>query len=546
MTAVSAGENQADTPHAFDLRAARELVRHSGPERIGFAALYALITLFVLPWPPVAAWILAVVAWEAFNTRLLDWIVAKLPRDRAINAFAVSNVIGSSVFYCVALMSLSTGSPMGVAIGATWLAGAFMNNFVYFGHHPRLLWSCLVPGIVAAVVGPMLTHGPTLTTTVTSALLLTALAAAGRFSLDHRVLLRRLAERQSNLAHVERKLSIAVEASGDGLFEADFLSGKVEVSASWLAMLGRADPPSAIPDLLALAHPEDQAALQAEYAAHFRGETPHTTSELRMLCGDGRYKWVLSRARLVARAPDGAPWKLIGTLVDITARKALEHDLAAARDLAEQANAAKGLFIANMSHEIRTPLNGVIGVAGVLARSALTHQQREMVGLVQSSAQVLERMLSDILDQSKLEAGEFELQVAPFDLREVIQAAAALMSPSAKAKGLDFTVAFAEAAEGMFQQDAVRLQQVVTNLVSNAVKFTETGAVRVSVDADAPADGEPVTVVIKVSDTGVGYGPDVADRLFARFVQADDSISRRFGGTGLGLSIAKALVELMG
>jgi signal transduction histidine kinase/ActR/RegA family two-component response regulator len=256
---------------------------------------------------------------------------------------------------------------------------------------------------------------------------------------------------------------------------------------------------------------------------------------------------VLWRGRLVWRTPDGRPSRLIGTTVDISARKALEFQLEHARDVAERANDAKSMFVANMSHEIRTPLNGVIGVAAVLARTPLMHEQREMVALVQSSAQILERLLSDILDQSKLEAGEFALQVAPFDLRRAVEAAAELMRPRAEEKALAFEMTYDGAADGVFLGDGVRLRQVISNLAANAIKFTESGEVRIAVSAQEPAAAsEPTLVTITVTDTGIGFDEHTAERLFGRFVQADGSISRRFGGTGLGLAISKTLTELMG
>ncbi|MEJ0064787.1 MAG: ATP-binding protein [Caulobacteraceae bacterium] len=192
-------------------------------------------------------------------------------------------------------------------------------------------------------------------------------------------------------------------------------------------------------------------------------------------------------------------------------------------------------------------LNGVIGVTGVLARTPLSHEQRDMVELVQSSAQVLERLLSDILDQSKLEAGDFALQVAPFDLRQTVDDAAQLMRARAEEKSIAFEVSFAPAADGLFNGDAVRLRQVVSNLAANAIKFTERGEVRIDVAAEEPpTPGEPTRLTIAVSDTGIGFDGSTAQRLFARFVQADGSISRRYGGTGLGLAISKTLTEADG
>jgi PAS domain S-box-containing protein len=302
-----------------------------------------------------------------------------------------------------------------------------------------------------------------------------------------------------------------------------------------------------IGDWRGFVHPEDLADLSREYLAHFAGETPHTTSELRMLCKDGSYKWILCRARLVGRAADGRPAHMVGTTVDITARKTLEHQLEAARDLAESANRAKSMFVANMSHEIRTPLNGVIGIAGALARTELSPGQREMVALVQSSGQMLERMLSDILDQAKIEAGNFQLQIAPFDLRREIDTAAELMRARADEKGLTLHLVYADQAGGLFEGDAVRIRQIVSNLASNAIKFTAAGEVTVTVSVEAAAaPGARANIAIEVQDTGIGFDAETAARLFNRFVQADGSISRKFGGTGLGLAICRALAELMG
>jgi PAS domain S-box-containing protein len=434
-----------------------------------------------------------------------------------------------------------------VAVGATWLAGSFMNQFIYFGANRRLLWSCLAPGIAFAIVGPLLAYGPTLSAPIVSGLLLTGLVAAGRFSLDHRAVLQSLADRQIALVDIERKLAVAIEASGDGLFEMDLVSGANEASPTWSAMLGY-DPgeiTSPVYGWRAFVHPDDQERVSEAYAAHFRGETPLMVAELRMRCKDGSYKWVLSRARLVARTSEGAPWRVVGTTMDLSERKALEQQLEAARDLAESANQAKSTFVANMSHEIRTPLNGVIGVTGALARTELSPAQREMVELVQSSGQVLDRLLTDILDQAKIEAGDFQLQLAPFDLRHEIDCAAELMRERAQDKSLAFRLAYGPGAQGAFNGDAVRLRQILSNLAANAIKFTERGAVSIQVDAIDGADGV-VLLRIVVTDSGIGFDAEAGKRLFSRFTQADGSITRRFGGSGLGLAICRTLAQLMG
>ncbi len=544
-TARTRGEPAADV--GLDVEESRELGRRSQMARLGFAALYAVVALAVLPLREPAAWIAMVGFWELVSTRIIDRAIARLSEDRATNAFAAVNFIGSCVYQGLAFMALANGSALGVAVGATWLAGSFMNQFIYFGANRRLLWSCLAPGIAMAVAGPLLAYGPTLNALIVSGLTLTTLAAAGRFSLDYREVRQRLADRQIALQDTERKLSMAIEASGDGLFEIDLITQSSSASPTWMTMLGYDAEDAALPikDWREFIHPDDAARLQETYAAHFRGETPHTEVELRMRCKDGGYKWVLTRGRVVAWRPDGAPWRLIGTTMDLSARKALEFELEAARDLAESANQAKSTFVANMSHEIRTPLNGVIGIAGALSRTELTAPQREMVGLVQSSGQVLDRLLTDILDQAKIEAGDFQLQMAPFDLRREVECAAELMRARADNKGLGFHVSYGAGAEGAFQGDAVRLQQILSNLCANAIKFTEAGEVRIQVDAIDATDAT-TTLQIAVSDTGMGFDAETGQRLFSRFTQADGSITRRFGGSGLGLAICRALTELMG
>jgi signal transduction histidine kinase/AmiR/NasT family two-component response regulator len=218
--------------------------------------------------------------------------------------------------------------------------------------------------------------------------------------------------------------------------------------------------------------------------------------------------------------------------------------LGAARDAAEAANRAKSEFLATMSHEIRTPLNGVLGVASALGRTQLNARQREMVRLIEDSAGTLQVLLSDVLDLARVEAGRLDITAEAFDLSQTVLAAAELFRSKAEEKGLDLYVHIAKEARGRFVGDAVRLKQILGNLLSNAVKFTESGQVRLSVAAPE-RDGER-TLTFVIADTGIGFDATVKARLFARFSQADGSITRRFGGSGLGLSISGALAELMG
>jgi signal transduction histidine kinase/CheY-like chemotaxis protein len=215
------------------------------------------------------------------------------------------------------------------------------------------------------------------------------------------------------------------------------------------------------------------------------------------------------------------------------------------KELAEQAevaNFAKADFLANMSHELRTPLNGVVGIAQALAATDLSKQQREMVDLIDNSGQMLTRLLSDILDFSKIEAGKVEIEHAPFDLREEINATAFLLKNRAEEKGLSFDVTYSHQADGWLEGDVTRIKQVIANLTSNAVKFTETGGICVNIEWCEHTE----ILQIAVSDTGIGFDKEAGQRLFQRFMQADTSITRRFGGTGLGLAICRGLVDAMG
>lgn len=220
-------------------------------------------------------------------------------------------------------------------------------------------------------------------------------------------------------------------------------------------------------------------------------------------------------------------------------------DLTEAVARAQESEQAKTQFLANMSHEIRTPLNGVVGLSTALADTPLAPRQREMVDLIRTSGETLDRLVSEILDLSKIEAGKLELRVESFDLRKAVENAAELMRGRAEAKGVSFSVRSVAAARGLFEGDPVRIRQIAANLISNAVKFTEAGAVDVTLAAEEEPHGL-TRITLEIADTGIGFDEETSRRLFAPFEQADASISARFGGTGLGLSICKSLASLMG
>jgi signal transduction histidine kinase/DNA-binding NarL/FixJ family response regulator len=215
-----------------------------------------------------------------------------------------------------------------------------------------------------------------------------------------------------------------------------------------------------------------------------------------------------------------------------------------AKEKAEAASRSKSEFLANMSHEIRTPMNGIIGVVEALARTDLAPRQREMVQLVETSADSLQVLLNDVLDLARVEAGELAIHAESFDLRATCRAIVELFRAKAEEKGLALELRIAPTVADRHVGDAARLKQILGNLISNAIKFTERGQVELSVEA-GPAIAGGQALSLTIADTGIGFDAETGRRLFARFAQADGSITRRFGGTGLGLSISLALTRLM-
>ncbi len=326
------------------------------------------------------------------------------------------------------------------------------------------------------------------------------------------------------------RIRTAVDSLGSAVCIGDQAGGCVYANPAFLRMFGEPDPTFPLAAVL------DDATRQAVRAA-ISGQQGWVR-EIRSRTLDGRSHDLLLWIHPVRKDERVLGW--IAELTDISERKQIEQAIVAARDAAIEASRMKSAFLANLSHEIRTPLNGVTGMLKLLDMTSLDAEQREYVSLAEGSAESLMSVINDILDFSKIEAGKVDLELTDFDLHQMLHQVVRVMGLPAKSKGTRVTAEIAPGMPPSFHGDPNRLRQVVLNLMSNAVKFTQDGAVTLRTSLTGGR------LRVEVIDTGIGIPADVVPRLFAPFMQADQSMSRRFGGTGLGLAISRQLVELMG
>jgi len=476
---------------------------------------------------------------------------------------------------------------------------------------------------------------------------------------------------QTKIKEREYRWKLAIESSGDGLWDWNIDDNSVYFSPQWKTMIGYEDHEleNRFGEWESRIHPDDTQQVYQDLLKHLEGENDFYINEHRLKCKDGSYKWILTKGIIVLRDPQGKPLRLIGTHSDIDARKrsqeeikkaemkfhtlfeesldgialldttnlhfievnrklekmygytkeefkqisprelevledpkAIEarrkkmlregydrfttkhytksgaiidvllnvalivlegeqllyisfHDMSSevqlqqslleAKEEAERANQAKSQFLANMSHEIRTPLNGVIGLTDIVLKSNLDPLQREYLTRAQNSSNALLDIINDILDYSKIEAGKLNINKEPFELNQLLQKSANIFGFKAYQKDIEFVFNIDPMIPNELIGDEFRINQILSNIIGNAIKFTHQGFVRLKLKIlDQAAD--TMSIEFSVEDSGVGINPKDYQKLFSPFEQADLSTTKQFGGTGLGLMISKQLVELMG
>ena len=348
---------------------------------------------------------------------------------------------------------------------------------------------------------------------------------------------------EARLHESVERLHLALAASRMGVWEWDVRSNAVYWSPECFAILGRGSFEGTFEAFTKMLHPEDAsrvvAALNKALAENVDFEV-----EFRVIYPDGEAHWLSNFGKSIYDE-NGKPLRMVGTTRDITERKRAEWELHHAKEAAEAANRAKSQFLANMSHEIRTPMNGVIGMTELLLDTMLTREQREFAETIRTSAEALLTVINDILDFSKIEAGKLRFEELEFDPREVVEDILEMLAGQAQAKGLELVGAVAPEVPTRLRGDPGRLRQILTNLLGNAIKFTQAGkvAARVTLEQETAYN---VLVRFEVQDTGIGIAPETQAQLFQAFVQADGSTTRKYGGTGLGLAICRQLAERMG
>jgi len=359
----------------------------------------------------------------------------------------------------------------------------------------------------------------------------------------------KLAQAYAEVAASDARFALAMQASSEGIWDWDISKNVMSFSREYLKILGY--EPSELSSDGAMwssnLHPDDRERVMAKLFADLERDTPNSI-EFRIRRKDGVYIWGQTRGQVTSRDAQGEATRAVGTFRDLSAQRAAEEELRAAKEAADSANRAKSAFLAVMSHEIRTPLNGVIGMAEVLSQSPLPTREADAVRTIRSSGANLMTIIDDILDFSKIEAGRLELDPTDTDLHALLDGVLAMLDSVATAKGVELSMFMAPDVPQRIVIDETRMRQILMNLVGNAIKFSSgragiTGNVQLRLEVASTA---PLALRFSVRDNGIGISESARARLFTSFQQAETSTTRRFGGTGLGLAICLRLTERFG
>ena len=351
---------------------------------------------------------------------------------------------------------------------------------------------------------------------------------------------------ESEVTKVQNRLSVATDSAGIGVWEMDIQRASLIWDQRMFDLYGLAyrEGPVDYKEWESFIHPEDLERVQTE--SDLVIDTQQDLDIVfRIQRVDGEIRYINANARTAFNSQGQASY-LFGTNIDVTERYVTESILKEAREEAIRASQAKSNFLATMSHEIRTPLNGVLGMAEVLSGTELSKQQENHLNIIRSSGESLLELINEVLDFSKIEAGHFSLEEIDFDLEALVYDLSRLLVIKAESKGIELLVEYSLIDVSFVKGDPYRIRQILTNLVGNAIKFTEQGQVIIRVESEYGVAGYEIRVDISVIDTGIGISKRAQEQLFNAFTQADNSTTRKFGGTGLGLAITKQLVELMG
>lgn len=480
----------------------------------------------------------------------------------ATKLFGLSRLIGLSLPTTLSFIALSIGTlslePHRGLVGL-WTSpsssGFFLRRFTFFG--------VLVPLVMAALlrwgeVASLFDHafGTSLFVIFTVVSLMTmALQTAKslqdiedqRFELElGRLKLNQEKTRNDEVQRVTDRLNLALAASRMATWEWDYLHKKLTTTWNYFELYGyfHEAPEWTSERYFSSIHEEDREFVRSSMLAAIRGETSSYATQFRVVWPDGSIHWLAGNGQAL-RDSQGRTTTLRGTVLDIQSLKENEIALQKAKAEAEAASAMKSTFLSNMSHEIRTPMTAILGFSDVLREEKLSEAERDdFLGRIQKSGRSLLKLIDDILDISKIEASRLMIEKVAFSPEAVLEEVVAMLQMQAESKGLRLSVEKGDSVPQQILSDPNRLRQILVNLIGNAVKFTESGSVVVRLRGEIA--GSESKVIFEVNDTGIGIPEKDQSQIFQPFMQADSSITRRFGGTGLGLVLSQRLAERMG